>query len=64
VAAYHFARQMPVHAALTGREFLPYPDQILGKRIISRDDAVLAAQPRIVEGWRKRWQAAGGALED
>jgi iron(III) transport system substrate-binding protein len=61
LASYHYAYQMPTHSALTGREFLPYPEQIVGKKVLYRDDAVLAQQPRVMEGWRKRWEAAGGA---
>jgi hypothetical protein len=49
-----------VHAALTGREFLPYPDEVLGKKTVYRTDDVRREQPRVVGLWNKQWQRAGG----
>ena len=63
IANYHFARQVPVHAALTGREFLPYPDEILGKMTVYRTDDVVREQPRVVSQWNQHWQRAGGVIE-
>ena len=64
IANYHYARQVPVHAALWGRDFLPYPDEIMGKKILFRTDDVLREQPRIVTQWNQYWQRAGGGAID
>ena len=61
IAAYVYARQVPVHGRLGGREFLPYPEEILGKKVLYRTDDVLRAQPKIMGLWRQRWESAGGA---
>jgi iron(III) transport system substrate-binding protein len=60
IANYHYGRQVPVHAALDSREFMPYPEQIIGKKILYRTDDVLADQRRIITLWRKYWEGAGG----
>lgn len=61
IANYVYARQVPVHRELGGREFLPYPDEILGKRTFYRTEDVLKQQGRITAQWVKRWQSASGA---
>lgn len=60
LANYHYARQVPVHAGLVSREFLPYPDEIIGKKILYRTDDVLKQTRRVVATWQKHWQEAGG----
>jgi iron(III) transport system substrate-binding protein len=64
IANYIYARQVPVHAGLTSRDFLPYPDEVLGKKTLFRTDDVLAEQPRIMAKWSHLWQSAGGAALD
>lgn len=59
VAAYHYARQVPVNIELKGKEFLPFPDQILGKQIVLRDEAILAEGDHVDQIWQKIWEAAG-----
>jgi iron(III) transport system substrate-binding protein len=60
VANYHYARQVPVHAALWTRDFLPYPDEVMGKKMLYRTDDVLAGQPAVMQRWSHYWQSAGG----
>ena len=60
IANYQYGRQVPVHAALDSREFMPYPEEIIGKQILYRTDDVLAGQRRIISLWRKYWEGAGG----
>jgi ABC-type Fe3+ transport system substrate-binding protein len=59
IAAYVYARQVPVHRDLGGKEFLPYPDEVLGKKTLYRTDDVLAQQGRVIALWAKYWQQAG-----
>ena len=61
IANYIYARQVPVHVALWGRDFLPYPDEVMGKKLLFRTEDVLAEQPRIMAKWSQLWQSAGGA---
>jgi iron(III) transport system substrate-binding protein len=60
IANYQYARQVPVHAALDSREFMPYPDQVIGKKILYRTDDVLAKQRQAIALWRKYWEGSGG----
>ncbi len=61
IAVYVYARQVPVNKALAGREFLPYPDEVLGKKILYRTDDVLRQQGRVTAMWSKYWQGSSGA---
>jgi iron(III) transport system substrate-binding protein len=60
IANYHYGRQVPVHTALARREFMPYPDEVLGKKTLYRTDDVLAGQPKVMQRWAHYWQNAGG----
>jgi iron(III) transport system substrate-binding protein len=64
IANYHFARQVPVHADLGTREFLPYPELILGKKVLYCTADVLREQPKVMATWRKYWENASGASLD
>jgi len=59
VAAYHYARQVPVNVELKGKEFLPFPDEIIGKKIVLRDETILAEGDHVDALWQKVWEAAG-----
>lgn len=61
VAAYHYARQVPVNVELKGKEFLPFPDEIVGKKIVLRDETILAEGDHVDALWQKVWEAAGGS---
>jgi len=61
IANYLFARQVPVHAGLWGRDFLPYPDEVMGKKLLFRTDEVFQEQGRVMAKWSQLWQSAGGA---
>jgi len=59
IAAYHHARAIPVHRDFKMKEFLPYPEQILGKKVVFRDAAILATAPRVAEVFRKTFEESG-----
>lgn len=61
VANYVYANQVPVHKGLGGREFLPYPDEVLGKKVLYRTDDVLREQPKVMGLWNSYWESSGGA---
>ena len=59
VAAYHYARQVPVNIELKRKEFLPFPDQIEGKKIVLRTESILAQAEHVGDIWQKLWESAG-----
>jgi iron(III) transport system substrate-binding protein len=59
VAAFHYARQVPVNVELKQKEFLPFPEEILGKKIVLRDEAILAETDHVGDVWQKMWETAG-----
>jgi iron(III) transport system substrate-binding protein len=60
VAAFHHARAIPVHKDFrTVRGFLPYPDEIIGKKASFRTTEVLATAPHVAEIFRKAFEEAG-----
>ena len=64
VAAYHHARAIPVHKDFrTEKAFLPYPEQIVGKKTVLRDEAVLETAPKVAEMFRKTFEASGVKTE-
>ena len=63
VAAYHHARAIPVHKDFKIPAFLPYPDQIIGKKISYRTTEVLDTAPHVSELFRKAFEAAGVKME-
>ena len=64
VAAYHHARAIPVHKDFrTEKAFLPYPDEIVGKKIVLRDEKVLQTAPKVAEMFRKTFEASGVKTE-
>jgi iron(III) transport system substrate-binding protein len=64
VAAYHHARAIPVHKEFrTVKDFLPYPDEIVGKKTVLRDEKVLETAPQVAEMFRKTFEASGVKTE-
>lgn len=60
--AMHWAdAHIPVHRDLNRREFVPFPDAVLGKRFAPQDARVLAKIPEIAKRWQTYWIAGGGA---
>lgn len=60
VAAFHYARAIPVHKDFRNvRGFLPYPEEIIGKKIAYRTAEILEEAPRSAELFRKAFQEAG-----
>ncbi len=51
----------PVHKDLQRKEFLPFPDAILGKKISFRDPAIeVDIQPKLLKFWEDLWLRGGG----
>jgi hypothetical protein len=48
-----------VNIELKGKEFLPFPDEIIGKKIVLRDETILAEGDHVDALWQKVWEAAG-----
>jgi len=63
VAAYHYARAIPVHREFRMKEFLPYPEQILGKKVVFRTAEILATAPHASELFRKAFESSGTKTE-
>jgi iron(III) transport system substrate-binding protein len=60
VAAFHHARAIPVHRDFkTVRGFVPYPDEVIGKKSSFRTTEVLATAPKVAEMFRKAFEEAG-----
>jgi iron(III) transport system substrate-binding protein len=59
VAAYHHARAIPVHKDFKIPAFLPYPEEVLGKKIVLRDEKVLETAPHVAELFREAFEASG-----
>jgi ABC-type Fe3+ transport system substrate-binding protein len=64
LAAYKYAELSPAHVALTGQKALmAFPDEIVGKKIAFRNQAVAKETPRIIAAWNKLWLTGGGPSE-
>jgi iron(III) transport system substrate-binding protein len=52
---------VPVHKSLQLRQFLPFPDTMLGKKVSVRDDAMLGGelQKTMLETWNSHWAGSG-----
>lgn len=52
---------VPVHKSLQLRQFLPFPDTMLGKKVSVRDDAMLGGelQKHMLETWNSYWVGSG-----
>ena len=50
---------MPVNIELKRKEFLPFPEQIEGKKIVLRTEAILAQAEHVGDIWEKTWESAG-----
>lgn len=60
IAGHHFAALIPAHKDLQGREFVLYPDTIVGKEKASLTTKVIEARPMLIDRWHKLWVKAGG----
>ena len=52
---------VPVHKSLQLRQFLPFPDTMLGKKVSVRDDAMLGGelQKHMLDTWNSYWVGSG-----
>ncbi len=60
VANYVYASQVPVREDLARKEFLPYPDAVLGKKLALRTEHLILTSGKVVGWFNKAWQQAGG----
>ncbi|MFT5538706.1 MAG: iron(III) transport system substrate-binding protein [Alphaproteobacteria bacterium] len=61
LSQYRYSGAPPLHKDLQRREFIPFPDEIIGKTIAFRSPALLG-QPLndLFKVWRPRWDGSGG----
>lgn len=60
IANYQYGLQVPVHRELASKEFLPFPEEVLGKKQFYRTDEVIDVQRKYIRRWIQAWQGAGG----
>jgi len=54
---------IPSHKGLQRKEFLPYPDAVLGKPTAPLTPAVLREMPKIIKVWHEYWVKSGGEVD-
>ena len=61
IAQYISDYAPPVHKELRRKEFLPFADEILGKKTAFRDPGIeLEIQPKLLAYWDELWMKTGG----
>ena len=65
VSQYAANNAIPVRADLANRkEFMPYPEEIIGKRVAIRDEGRLRTEyPKLIAIYDPLWKGAGGPVE-
>jgi iron(III) transport system substrate-binding protein len=53
---------IPSHKGLQRKEFLPYPEEVLGKEAAPLTPAVLKEMPKIIALWHQYWVKSGGTV--
>jgi iron(III) transport system substrate-binding protein len=53
---------IPSHQGLQSKEFLPFPEEVLGKPIAPLTPAVLKEMPNIIKVWHEYWVKSGGEV--
>jgi ABC-type Fe3+ transport system substrate-binding protein len=61
IAGHRANSNIPSHKDLKRREFLPYPDEILGHTLVVRTPAAQANMANISAAWGRYWMAGGGS---
>ena len=51
---------LPQHKALQIREVMPYPDEVLGKKMAGTTAKVRVLSPKYAEKWHELWTGGGG----
>jgi iron(III) transport system substrate-binding protein len=59
IAGYRANSNIPSHKDMRRREFLPYPDEMMGRKLVIRTPAAQANMENITALWGKYWGAAG-----
>lgn len=58
---YRYTGAPPIHKDLQYRDFVPFPDEVLGKTTAFRDPGLLAEDmPKLNKLWRPYWESSGG----
>jgi ABC-type Fe3+ transport system substrate-binding protein len=62
VAQFAADSSIPVHRDLAlDRRFLPFPDEVIGKELMARDEAGMRTEfPKLLQVYEPLWKAAGG----
>jgi iron(III) transport system substrate-binding protein len=65
VAQFAVSNAPPAHKELQRREFLHFPDQVLGKKMAPRTISLLNTEhPKLLAIWNKRWSKGAGEVEE
>lgn len=61
IAQYYASKSVPIHKDLQRREFIPFADQILGKKVAPRTLALMnESLPAVKRAWGDHWAAGTG----
>ncbi len=60
IVGHYAADLIPAHKDLQGREFVLYPETIVGKEKAPLTLKVIRARASLIERWQKMWLASGG----
>jgi iron(III) transport system substrate-binding protein len=61
IAAYRADANIPANKGLQRREFLPYPDEVLGHKLVVRTPAAQENMHNVVSAFNKYWMAGGSS---
>ena len=61
IAGYRANSNIPSHKNLRRREFLPYPDEMMGRKLVVRTPAAQANMENITAAWGRYWGAGASA---
>jgi iron(III) transport system substrate-binding protein len=53
---------IPSHKDLQRKEFLPYPEEVLGREAAPLTPAVLREMPKVIKVWHEYWVKSGGEV--
>ncbi|MDH3239108.1 MAG: extracellular solute-binding protein [Alphaproteobacteria bacterium] len=61
LSQYRHNGARPIHKALQTKQFVPFPEEVLGKPLAFHDPGLQAADlPKLMKVWDPFWKAAGG----
>jgi iron(III) transport system substrate-binding protein len=63
IAGYRANSNIPAHRDLRRREFLPYPDEMEGRKLVVRTPAAQANMENITAAWGRYWGPGSGGSD-